>query len=187
MAHPYRNWFRQKCHNRNHIFGLRLTTTWRCDSKCITCSIWKLPPDKRKELSVEEIDAFTRSKHFRQTEYITLSGGDPVTLEIDYKCRVPLVEPPGLDVVIQDREGVVFQGTNIVNGQPFDMLPSAGKFIVRIASLPVNGDYVEFFFCVFQQSTAEIYDWKRHLRLKIKRKKGQRGHILLTANWAVKV
>ena len=81
MEHHYRNWFRQTCHNRNHIFGLRLTTTWRCDSKCITCSIWKLPPDKRKEMSVEEIDAFTRSKHFRQTEYITLSGGEPTRRE----------------------------------------------------------------------------------------------------------
>lgn len=77
MNNRYKNWLRQKFRNRENIFGLRFTTTWRCDSKCTTCSIWKLPLGDRKELSIEEIDKFSKSNYFKNVEYITLSGGEP--------------------------------------------------------------------------------------------------------------
>jgi len=115
-----------------------------------------------------------------------IDAGDPVTLEIDYQCPGPLDELPGLDVVILDRGGVVFQGTNIANRYPLDIRPSSGRIIVQIASLPVNGDYVEFFFTMFKQSTAEVYDWKRHMRLDINRCNGQRGRVLLSVSWVAK-
>lgn len=78
----YKNWLRHKLHNRNKIFGLRFTTTWKCNSKCITCSIWKIKDAGKNDLTVEEIDNFSRSKYFRNVEYITLSGGEP-TLRSD--------------------------------------------------------------------------------------------------------
>lgn len=77
MLNRYLNWARHICHNRKNIFGLRFTVTWRCNSKCKTCSIWKMKSSAKDELSIEEIDKFSRSKYLRNVEYITLSGGEP--------------------------------------------------------------------------------------------------------------
>ncbi len=73
----YMNWLRHKFHRRNNIIGLRYTATWKCDSRCITCAIWKDKAAGRNDLSVEEIDKFSRSKYFSKTEYVTISGGEP--------------------------------------------------------------------------------------------------------------
>lgn len=78
----YLNWLKHKLHLRNDIFGLRFTITWKCDSRCITCAIWKDKTAGRNDLSVEEIDKFSKSRHFRKVEYITISGGEP-TLRSD--------------------------------------------------------------------------------------------------------
>lgn len=77
MIKRYLNWMKQKLHVRNSIFGLRFTTTWKCNSKCVTCGIWKDKTAGQNDLSVEEIDKFSRSKYFKKVEYITISGGEP--------------------------------------------------------------------------------------------------------------
>jgi len=82
MLRRYKNWLRYVFNNRNRIFGLRFTTTWKCNSKCITCSIWQIKDAGKNDLSVEEIDKFSKSKYFRHVKYITLSGGEP-TLRSD--------------------------------------------------------------------------------------------------------
>lgn len=77
LGKRYMHWINYKLSRRADIMGLRLTTTWKCNSKCITCSIWQYPDAGKDDLSVEEIDKFSKSKHFRNTEYITISGGEP--------------------------------------------------------------------------------------------------------------
>lgn len=72
----YNRWLRYKLNIRSQIFGLRFTTTWRCNLKCTTCSIWKMEPSD--DLTPEEIDEFSRSKYFSHASYITLSGGEPM-------------------------------------------------------------------------------------------------------------
>jgi len=70
------NYTKYKLRVRNAIIGLRLTVTWKCNSKCATCSIWQ-KEGEGAELSIGEIDSATRSPYFRRTEYITISGGEP--------------------------------------------------------------------------------------------------------------
>ncbi len=72
---PYQNYLKHQLGSRD-IMGLRFTVTWCCNSRCTTCAIWKQNPAPN-ELTLDEIDQFSRSKHFRHTEYITLSGGEP--------------------------------------------------------------------------------------------------------------
>lgn len=78
----YYNWMKHKLGMRRHIIGLRFTTTWKCNSKCITCAIWKDKNAGENDLTVTEIDRFSRSKYFTSASYITLSGGEP-TLRSD--------------------------------------------------------------------------------------------------------
>jgi Fe-coproporphyrin III synthase len=73
----YTNWLRYIFNNRNEIFGLRLTTTWRCNSRCLTCAIWQIKNTGKNDLTIEEVDRFSKSKYFKNTSYITLSGGEP--------------------------------------------------------------------------------------------------------------
>lgn len=77
MLKRYNKWLRHVFNNRRRIFGLRFTTTWKCNSRCITCSIWQIKNAGKNDLTIDEIDKFTRSKYFRHTAYITLSGGEP--------------------------------------------------------------------------------------------------------------
>jgi lipopolysaccharide transport system ATP-binding protein len=124
---------------------------------------------------------------FRNTEGVevtSINAGDAVTLEIDFERRADLDVPPVLDVVIRDREGVLYQGTNVTNGQPFLMrAPRAGRFSVSFSSLPANTDYMDFFIVVLNPKTTEVYDWKRYVRLKIRRSGTQQGRLVLAAKW----
>lgn len=78
----YARWFDFKLNRRSQIMGLRFTVTWKCNSRCITCAIWKEEDAGKNDLSVQEIDQFSQSKYFRNLEYITISGGEP-TLRSD--------------------------------------------------------------------------------------------------------
>lgn len=114
----------------------------------------------------------------------TVDAGESVTLEIDYARCAELHEPPVLDVVMRDREGILFQGTNVQSGFRFNSLPPCGQFHVSFQSLPVNADSVEFFFSLLDPRTSETFDWKRHVRLGISRREAQLGRILLPVRWS---
>jgi MoaA/NifB/PqqE/SkfB family radical SAM enzyme len=77
MIERYHKWLRYKLNDRKHIMGLRMTATWKCNSRCSTCSIWKMEDSGEADLSIEEIDTFSRSPYLRHASYITISGGEP--------------------------------------------------------------------------------------------------------------
>jgi MoaA/NifB/PqqE/SkfB family radical SAM enzyme len=81
LGRRYRNWARHVARDRRRIFGLRYTTTWRCNSRCTTCSIWRDEEAGVNDLNLEEIDEFSRSRYLRDAEYISLSGGEPTLRE----------------------------------------------------------------------------------------------------------
>ncbi len=53
-------------------YKLNFAVTYRCQSRCKTCSIWKLSP--KNELSIEEIREF--AKNNRYFKWIELTGGE---------------------------------------------------------------------------------------------------------------
>lgn len=77
MLRRYKNWLKHVFNIRNSILGLRFTTTWRCNSRCVTCSIWQMPEAGKDDLTIAEIDRFSCSKYFKAAKYITFSGGEP--------------------------------------------------------------------------------------------------------------
>ena len=130
--------------------------------------------------------AFTAGR-FRDSngaEVTSIDAGAAVTLEIDYERNADLQAPPVLDVVMRDREGILFQGTNAMSGTSFGTLAKRGSFQVSFPLMPFNADYVEFFFSALDSKTAEIFDWKRHVRLIINGKGTQLGRVLLPVNWS---
>jgi len=60
-------------------FELNFAVTYKCNSRCKTCSIWKVNP--RNELSLEEIRKFTKNIDF--IHWVRLTGGEPF-LRNDY-------------------------------------------------------------------------------------------------------
>lgn len=123
---------------------------------------------------------------FRNTdgqEVSTIDAGDAVTLEIDYERRAKLFEPPVLDVVVRDCEGLIYQGTNADNRQPFGELASRGQFHVHFDGIPVNSEYIDFFFCALDKRSAEVFDWKRNVRLSINRHATSQGKLYLRTLW----
>ena len=53
--------------------------TYRCTSRCRTCSIWKMDQPERGELSLEEIRGlFSSNRGFlRDVRSIQITGGEP--------------------------------------------------------------------------------------------------------------
>ncbi len=54
-------------------YKLNFAVTYRCQSRCITCNIWQMKPEK--ELTLSEIEAFAKKNRF--FKWIELTGGEP--------------------------------------------------------------------------------------------------------------
>jgi MoaA/NifB/PqqE/SkfB family radical SAM enzyme len=55
----------------NHII------TWKCNSRCVMCNIWKKDPSAQKELQIDEIENLFADPLLSKLEWIQLSGGEP--------------------------------------------------------------------------------------------------------------
>ena len=125
-----------------------------------------------------------RFRNASGVEVTAIDVGDAVTLEIDYERRAVLDSSPVLDIVIRDREGLVYQGTNLLTNRPFALLKSKGCFQVHFKNVPVMSTHVDFFFGVMDQQTSELFDWKRNLRLNIRGTRAQQGRVAIDTEWA---
>lgn len=54
---------------------LSLLVTWKCNSRCTTCSIWKRKPIE--ELSLNQIDKIFRDPMLKELTEVVISGGEP--------------------------------------------------------------------------------------------------------------
>lgn len=127
-----------------------------------------------------------RFRNARGDVVTTINAGESVTLELDYVRNVELDQPPILDIIIRDRDGIVFQGTNHFCGQPFAKLREKGCISVKFQDFPVNTHYVEFFFSLLAGGTSEVMDWKRHIRLNVRPVPTSIGKILIETVWSLK-
>src|SRR5258708_13121399 len=66
---------------------LTIISTYRCNSKCQMCYIWKNPTDQKEEVSLE-----TLSKLPGGFDNLNVSGGEP-TLRRDLHELVDLLDP----------------------------------------------------------------------------------------------
>jgi len=68
--------------NRDRIGCIRYSVTWRCNSRCESCDIWKKATGE-KDLAVEEVEKLCKSPLLKHVERVVLSGGEP-TLRNDF-------------------------------------------------------------------------------------------------------
>ncbi len=62
--------------------------TYRCDSRCVMCSIWEKEP--RQEMSLEELERAFSDNLFRKIQNVNITGGEP-TLRKDLSQIVKLL------------------------------------------------------------------------------------------------
>jgi lipopolysaccharide transport system ATP-binding protein len=111
--------------------------------------------------------------------------GDPFSLAIDFECPREVVDDGVLDLIIRDQEGVLFQGTSLNYGTDFGRLPRQGRLLIEFESVPANARELQFFFALLSHRTAEVYDWKRYIRLKMTTNSKLTGRLALKTRWAV--
>lgn len=128
-------------------------------------------------------DACFFSVQRRRVEEI--KSGDGVIVAIKFKRCIGRVDNPVLDLIVRDKEGVVYQGTSSMSGGGFDCLPEEGCFEVFFSSLPVNSRWLDFSFALLDGRTAEVYDWKRNVRLGVKVDSGGHGRLALPVTWSL--
>lgn len=71
----------RKWGNIPKIRCIRYTTTWECNSKCDSCSIWKIDPKKNDIMTLKELERFANSELLKDVRRIVISGGEPFLLE----------------------------------------------------------------------------------------------------------
>ena len=54
---------------------LQLPITYKCNSRCIMCNVWKM--DCSKEMTVEEFANFVKDPIFKKIEAVGINGGEP--------------------------------------------------------------------------------------------------------------
>jgi MoaA/NifB/PqqE/SkfB family radical SAM enzyme len=55
--------------------SLQLPITKRCNSRCVTCNIWK--GDAKSEIPVDELDGYLKDPVFRKIRSVGVNGGEP--------------------------------------------------------------------------------------------------------------
>jgi len=58
---------------------LMFPVTYKCNSRCVMCNIWKLP--KKNELSLQQIEQVLSDELFKGIQAINLTGGEPTLRE----------------------------------------------------------------------------------------------------------
>lgn len=84
------------------VDGLTYVMTYRCNSRCVSCDIWKDPGPVASELSLPELALFVESSRLlAQLRYVNLTGGEPFLREdIAGIARFFLARYPALELAI---------------------------------------------------------------------------------------
>jgi ABC-type polysaccharide/polyol phosphate transport system ATPase subunit len=111
--------------------------------------------------------------------------GEPLTLMLKYECLDGVVKSADLDLIIRDQDDIIYQGSNQTCGSPFGDFLNNGQIRIKFAYIPLNVDYLDFSFALLDRVTGEIYDWKRNLRLLVRRNANHQGKIVLPTKWTM--
>lgn len=114
-----------------------------------------------------------------------VASGEPITLQIDYTCRAAQVSEPIVDVLVRDRDGIFFQGTNLQHGDSLGTLRGQGHIEVEFGSLPASSQRLLFTIAIIDPETKEIFDWKRNIPLWVHGHRITQGRIHLDCDWRV--
>jgi MoaA/NifB/PqqE/SkfB family radical SAM enzyme len=100
-------WFKAtKQHKKIIPYKFLVELTNRCNSKCLTCDIWKIPQEKLISLDIEKFDLFTKSmgKHLK---WLAFSGGE-VSLVSNFKefIQVLKLNSIGLKIITFTTNGL---------------------------------------------------------------------------------
>jgi lipopolysaccharide transport system ATP-binding protein len=115
----------------------------------------------------------------------SVGTGNRVTLSVSFKRHHEPVIDPVFDVVVRCRGEMVFQSTNRNNSIQLGLLPAEGKLILQFGSIPMNIGPLDFYFCLLDGISSELFDWKRDLRLEVKPDPSQSGTLYLNTEWSV--
>jgi lipopolysaccharide transport system ATP-binding protein len=113
-----------------------------------------------------------------------IKPGDTFSLALDYECPGEDVQDAVLDIVIRDGDGILFQGTNRNFGVEFGRFSKYGTLVITFRGMPSNATELQFSFALMDGKCAEVFDWKRHFRLKIQNVPKLTGRITLPISWS---
>jgi lipopolysaccharide transport system ATP-binding protein len=116
-------------------------------------------------------------------ETTEVSCGQPITLELDYVCNTVQVAEPIVDVLVRDRDGIFFQGTNLQAGYSLGMLRGQGHIEVNFAAIPASNQRLFFTIAIMDAETKEVFDWKRNIPLSVRGRRITQGRIDLDCDW----
>jgi len=111
--------------------------------------------------------------------------GDTFSLALEYECPSENVTNTVLDIIIRDKEGILFQGTSESYQTDYGVLPPKGTLLTRFCRMPVNGTEISFFVAVLDADSTEVYDWKRNIKLSVAGNPKLTGRLALDAEFTL--
>lgn len=88
---------------------VNLIATWKCNSKCKMCSIWKMK--SKEEISIKRVEEIFSERVFKKTKIVKIMGGEP-TLHSEFDELIKTIKEclPKAQVVVS------------TNGFPFERM-----------------------------------------------------------------
>ncbi|MBS3097456.1 radical SAM protein [Candidatus Woesearchaeota archaeon] len=128
---------------------LNFAVTYRCNSKCLTCNIWKTclknPSLAKKELYLKDIKSIF--SQFKDLKFIGITGGEPFLredlIEIVESIKVPYVSIPTNALMPKRVIGFVEKMVEIDNLKQLDIsvsIDAIGKLNDKIRGVPGSYD-----------------------------------------------
>lgn len=121
----------------------------------------------------------------RNEEVQGVDVGEPVTLALRYHRHDGQLKNVLLDLNIRDRDVIIYQGSNTFGTESCDKLSTEGELKTTFEYIPINTDYLDFSVALLDPATKEVYDWKRHIRLKLNRRSDQHRNLVLPVRWSI--
>lgn len=200
LTHLYRGsrlfqeYLQAYANNRLHLLGplqkLAISVTGKCNSRCITCDIWKNKPEKTEEIRLKDLELLTKSKQFKSARIIIVTGGEPFLrrdiaeiieiLSENTKGMLSVITNGILsDKIISTAEKIKSRGLNIdkitlsLNGRPDTHDKTRGvegnyfKVINTIKGLKDLKIYTSLIFTITKENYDQI-EWMYDLSKKMK-------------------
>lgn len=122
------------------------------------------------------------------TSGLELKLGNPLesmVVELSYKIFSEKPLPAILDILIQDKDGILFQGTNSNFNTQLEFEPTLGKVIVGFSDIRSQNDVLEFAFAIWNLERTKLLSWRRGYRIPMDGTPLSSGRSMFNVKWEI--
>ena len=132
-------------------------------------------------------DAHLTGISLQTTEGVTVSeiaANVPFVMSLAFTLNKPIPRAH-LDILVRDRQGILFQGSSKDFGYTFESIESSGRFLIHFDGIPTTSSQLVFYVALLDAADQRVIDWKRDIVVSVRRTSTSIGRIALNLGWGI--